>query len=1293
MEKRIRLIIQGEDRASSVLAGAAGNANRSMSMLQKAGSKLLTGFLAYKAITGVFHLVGGAVGMIGDQLAATASEGMEFNRTISAIGAISRASTEDLGKLRTLANQLGKDTVFTSNEAAEAIKELTKAGVSTEIILNGAAEAAVNLAAAGELDLAPAAEIMARALNGFNLGGEKAAWVADILTGAANTSATSVENIGAAMKFASANMEGLTNANYSSEAAFVDLATAIAAMSNMGIDASMAGTGLSRILEGLTPNSEKAATMMKEMGISFFDAKGDFIGLKAAVDVLHGGLEGLTQEDQATKLEKIFGVRGKNAVQALMNAIYEGDKSWDDMRGEIVETNLAVDTAAIKLDNLAGSVEFLKGTISSFRLEIWTAQVEQALQPATERITAMFNTLITKAQDPQFQGAIQNIANTLSVTLIGAIDIIEPRLVGFMEALSKPETAIAIRDLGFAFGNLFAAIMGEKAPVDPTKGLGAIRGFTDYMSTDKPVTAKTYSMDLATGITALAKAITTLADTKRGFDAFMVSFNHFASGDYEQSNLPGFKVWFDKQIEEGTTWNDKMLEKITGWIDNKLTPEINRGLGEMYDAWIKDWQKLNTWWTDTFLTENAKTYDGWVVQTIVGAFDLQWADMKTNWETSWRTLNTWLETNWWAELTESIGKISVKDAAILVADTAIKGLTGGLLSGLEDVKATAKILAEAAVEVWRFIWKSRSPSRVFTDIGYTAPQGAALGMKSGEKMVIGAAVDLAKGAMDTIMGVFGKMTPELREKTSDIARLIQDIFGAVDAGLGSMTALQEYKPGLLRDTVVLFANDMFGVVETIQAVVLKFSKDGVKAAAEWATSANTVLGLIVGGVDALVHMRDVTTRGLTRDMVLQFSKDIFGVVETIQAVVDGFSSDGVKAAAEWATSAGTIVGIISGGIDALVKLTTYKIGPVRENVVRFAQDIAQVVHIIRETSWDFEQEGVEAAAVFAEAVGRIVSPIVGAVEAFTALRDYKGILPWMLDMLGADIRLAIIKMEDLANQFSVEGVEAAATFADATGRILAPIATAVETFTKVNDYKGVAPAAMKLLASDMMGTVGHLIALSKYADTEGAAAAADFADASGRIFAGVSAGIETISAVNESKALDAGKLKGVLADVQSILTQATEMAKAQGVQGGESFVSNWMERMLAMKAEFFSFFGSYLEDARNNALAPAYAAMTDQAAGAGAEAGRAWSAAFAQNVTVDTGYNTTSTGGGNRGGTPDGHQPFFTNGGGGNGGGGNLTVNFNGMSLPETVNRVNTAVKRQNGFQGVVNRTYGTKKR
>ena len=1320
MERKVRLIIEGQDRASNVINGVASNTTKSLGAIDGAtkrsssgATKFLKAFLAWQVIGGVVHgvqsVISGAINGIGAAIMSTVNSGMEFEQTMSAIKAVTRPTAQELDQLRSTALRLGKDTVFTSTESARAIEELAKAGVSTQDIINGTADAAVALASAGSLTLEEAALVMSKATNSFGFVGEQASFVADVLTGAANASATSVHNIGEAVKYAGGPMQALTSDAYSSEAAFVDLATAVAITSQAGIDASMSGAGLQRVLEGLTPNSEKAEGVMKNLGLiteetgnRFFDAKGDFIGLKGALDVLHGSLQGLTQEETMSAIEAMFGQRAGRVVLTLMNQVYDGAASWDDYRGRITEAGVASDTARVKLDNLAGAWEFLKGSVEFVQLSAWTKDIETALAPAVVRISEMLNNLGVALQAPEVQESLKTLATNIANVVTHGIDILEPRLTGLIQSFGKQETRDAINELGKAFEYLMNTVFGapEEKP-DTNSGLMQIRGYTDYMATDAPVTASEHTYDLASGIRSMAGAVRWLADTWKDVQTELKDFKAWWSEPpkdkpwlLEAPKDEGIKFTWLKDMEK--TFNEAgepLMRAMTNFgqrvdgkrleLSGKLTLFVKHGIiqplkdvfktesAELQTAWENDWQSLKsnigkfmteTWeWASEASTvfknlwDNLKwAFDQYVSQPIEGVIQ-SFSD----------TVGRLLEGFDWSS------------SAATAAGTIISGIVSGLLSpgALGKVIGAAASVGASVVGAIKKAWNSHSPSKV--------------------------AIEEAHNFMEGLLIGFGDMSDELREKTTDIAQMVRDIFGTMISGIDAMDALAVFRPGRLdHDTVAGFANDLFGVVETIQAVVLKFSKDGVKLAAEWATSANTVVSLIGGGIDALEKLKTYRA-GLMRDTVLQFAGDVVGVVQTIEVFTRGFAGEGIKAAAEWATAAGSILGIISGGIDSIVKLQDYKSGIMRETVEAFGRDVAMVVEALRIISERWTDEAIARAATIADGIGRILAPITGAVDAFESLRDYKGIMPWMIDMLGADIRLVVDKMVDLSTKFDAEGVEAAAKFADAANRIIAPVKTAVDTFTSVNEYKGLSVDAFKTLANDFTGVIGHLTAMWKTADQEGVTAAADFADAAGRIFGSLKTGLDSISAINEGKPLDVEKAKAFFNDVQGLLTQAKNIAQVNGTEIGFSFVDTWQSKMIEVQPQFIGFLGSWV----TSSLAPAhqtahdlsYLAGEDMAQAtadglyanietirqAGVAAGQAYSDGFNSALSL----NTNSNGGG--GGNDD--RSFWTQSNGGTPSSPTVNINVNGLTLPEATERIRQVSTSRNAFNTNVQKTYGTK--
>lgn len=335
-----------------------------------------------KAATGMG--VAGLGIVAGFGLAVKASA--DFEKVLSGTKAVTGASTEEMDKLRQKALQIGADTSFSAGEAAQAIDELAKAGVSIPDIMNGAADATAALAAAGEIDLPQAAEIASAAMNSFKLSAKDLPNVANLIAGAANASAIDVTDFGESLKQvgAVANLAGVS---------FSDTATAIALMGKVGIKGSDAGTSLKTVLQNLTPSSGTAATAMKKLGIitkdgsnQFFDAKGNVKSLADISGVLQTALKDQTKEQKLAALGTIF---GSDAIRAASVLADSGSKSFNKMNTEMTKTK-AADVAKERLNNLSGSLETFKGSLETAMIQLGSG-AQGPLKTFVDKLTGLIN--------------------------------------------------------------------------------------------------------------------------------------------------------------------------------------------------------------------------------------------------------------------------------------------------------------------------------------------------------------------------------------------------------------------------------------------------------------------------------------------------------------------------------------------------------------------------------------------------------------------------------------------------------------------------------------------------------------------------------------------------------------------------------------------------------------------------------------------------------------------------------------------------------------------------------------
>jgi TP901 family phage tail tape measure protein len=320
-------------------------------------------------------------------LGAAVVTAANFEQKMADVKAVSGATASEMQTLGDLAQEMGMKTAFSSTEAAAGIEELIKAGLTVEQIINGGLEASLNLAVAGNLQLAEAAEIASTALNSFKDDGLSAAQAADILAGAANASATDVREMQFGLSMVSAVASGIG-------LSFKDTSTALALFAQNGLKGSDAGTSLKTMLLNLSPSTKEASEQMKELGLltaqgtsAFYDANGSIKSMAEISELLQTKLAHLSDEQRQMALKTMFGTDAIRAANILYKQGAEGiDEMWTAM-----SKVTAADVAAVKIDTLKGAFNEFTSSLESVGIKIG-----QEFLPGLTDITKFVTELVRK---------------------------------------------------------------------------------------------------------------------------------------------------------------------------------------------------------------------------------------------------------------------------------------------------------------------------------------------------------------------------------------------------------------------------------------------------------------------------------------------------------------------------------------------------------------------------------------------------------------------------------------------------------------------------------------------------------------------------------------------------------------------------------------------------------------------------------------------------------------------------------------------------------------------------------
>lgn len=286
--------------------------------------------------------------------------GMDFEAEMSRVQALSGSTAEEMRKLSDQAKELGESTVFSASQAAEAQAFLAMAGYDTNSVLESM-PGLLNLAASGNIDLGRAADITTNIMSAFNIEASKTGEVADVLAYASANANTNLEQMGEAMKYVAptSNTLGLS---------IEDTAAAIMAVSDAGIQGSMAGRAFGTSLLRLANPTSAMADLMEELNISFFDAEGSIKSLPEMIEELENAMSDYNDEQKAATLSTIFGTeaqrhwsilleKGSKELREQSEALSESEGTAEQMaetmqsnaRGAMVEFRSAVEGVGIAL--------------------------------------------------------------------------------------------------------------------------------------------------------------------------------------------------------------------------------------------------------------------------------------------------------------------------------------------------------------------------------------------------------------------------------------------------------------------------------------------------------------------------------------------------------------------------------------------------------------------------------------------------------------------------------------------------------------------------------------------------------------------------------------------------------------------------------------------------------------------------------------------------------------------------------------------------------------------------------
>ena len=235
--------------------------------------------------------------------------GAQFEDAMARVQAVSNATTREMEMMTKEAERLGATTKYTASEAAGALENLTRNGMSAGDATK-TLEGVLKLAQANAIGLAEAADILTNTMNIFGLEAKDTSRINDVLSATCANSATNINQLAEAVygvgpiaKIMGKSIEETT--------------AALGVMANNGVKGSAAGTALGAMMQTLSAQTPKAKEALAKFGLNIDETTLKTHSLSEVLQMLKdSGLAGSVEA-----LRAVFGRGPAGDIATLINNV------------------------------------------------------------------------------------------------------------------------------------------------------------------------------------------------------------------------------------------------------------------------------------------------------------------------------------------------------------------------------------------------------------------------------------------------------------------------------------------------------------------------------------------------------------------------------------------------------------------------------------------------------------------------------------------------------------------------------------------------------------------------------------------------------------------------------------------------------------------------------------------------------------------------------------------------------------------------------------------------------------
>lgn len=317
--------------------------------------------------------------------------GKDFEDAMSRVKAVSNATEKEFKAMQKEAQRLGATTRYSATEAANALENLTRNGLSASQATK-ALEATLQLAGANAIDLATAADICTNTMNAFGLQVKDLTRINDVLASTCASSATNINDLYEAMVVAGPYSKIMGKS-------LEETAAALGVLANNGIKGSAAGKAIAAMYQRLSSITPKAAKAMAKFGLDIDEST-------VKSQSLFETLQQLANSGIGESVEALSDIFGKNYAGSIAQLI----NNLDDFNDMLDTTTHSAGTVSRMFKDGVGSTknafDTLKSTYESFLISL-SQKTSGVIKGVVNLLTNLINNFKT------VHGTILNLASIL----------------------------------------------------------------------------------------------------------------------------------------------------------------------------------------------------------------------------------------------------------------------------------------------------------------------------------------------------------------------------------------------------------------------------------------------------------------------------------------------------------------------------------------------------------------------------------------------------------------------------------------------------------------------------------------------------------------------------------------------------------------------------------------------------------------------------------------------------------------------------------------------------------------